>query len=591
MKVKTLLAMGLCAASGLMSVPAFAAEDVSKHGQDEWKAPPLAARKANPVPSDEKAIGLGKTLYAAGCLACHGEKGKGDGPAAPALERDGKKILPGNLSDPKVWQRTDGELFWKISEGKSPMPAFAESFSEEQRWQIVNYIRTLAPKPSPQAAAPQTPTAPSPAKPLAEAAAAKPSAEPAKEQAVSEKYVTREEYDKLLKELEAIKASLKTATVQKAAEAKETEETTSGFAKELKDVKSLATAALPGTTKGLITGYGFAGYTDRKGEKGTFEASFNPIFHWLLTDRLSVESELELGLGRNAAGEGETTLELEYAALSYIANDYLTLRAGKFLSPFGTFATRLHPAWINKLPDAPLAFGHGGLAPTAEIGFQASGGAPIGPTKFNYAAYVSNGPRLNTGKNDPMEAGMLHFDNNVDINNNKAFGTRIGFLPIPALELGYSFQYARVGEDVNASAYLHSVDLGYVRDSQFLKGTIDLRAQWVWSQVSDVTYDTGTGPFTFNNQRDGGYVQLAYRPSKLNNAFLKNLESVVRWDTINRPARAPMAADETRWTVGLNYWLTPSTVFKAAYQFGERRDPMNQNENVNAFLLQAAMGF
>ncbi len=37
-------------------------------------------------------------------------------------------------------------IFWKISEGNSPMPAFQEAFSDEQRWDIVNYVRTLAPK-------------------------------------------------------------------------------------------------------------------------------------------------------------------------------------------------------------------------------------------------------------------------------------------------------------------------------------------------------------------------------------------------------------------------------------------------------------
>ena len=127
---------------------------------DDWKAPPRAARKANPVASVEKAIAIGKALYVAECFACHGREGKGDGPGAISLERDGKRIIPGNLSDPMMRQHTDGDLFWKISEGKSPMPAFAKRFSEGQRWQIVNYIRTLALEPRTQTGASQAPTAP-----------------------------------------------------------------------------------------------------------------------------------------------------------------------------------------------------------------------------------------------------------------------------------------------------------------------------------------------------------------------------------------------------------------------------------------------
>ena len=45
-----------------------------------------------------------------------------------------------------MWQETDGELFWKISEGKTPMPGFGKEFSETDRWLLVNYIRTLAPR-------------------------------------------------------------------------------------------------------------------------------------------------------------------------------------------------------------------------------------------------------------------------------------------------------------------------------------------------------------------------------------------------------------------------------------------------------------
>jgi mono/diheme cytochrome c family protein len=51
-----------------------------------------------------------------------------------------------------MWQQTDGAIFWKLTEGKSPMPSWGESYSEEQRWQVINYVRTLAP---PEAGKPQ----------------------------------------------------------------------------------------------------------------------------------------------------------------------------------------------------------------------------------------------------------------------------------------------------------------------------------------------------------------------------------------------------------------------------------------------------
>jgi len=121
------------------------AED-SKIGAEPWVAPARAARKANPMTSDAPTLAAGKELFTQACLPCHGTQGKGDGPAAATLERNGKPIKPGNLSNPKLWEQTDGTIFWKVSEGRSPMPAFQESFSEEQRWKIVTYVRTLAPR-------------------------------------------------------------------------------------------------------------------------------------------------------------------------------------------------------------------------------------------------------------------------------------------------------------------------------------------------------------------------------------------------------------------------------------------------------------
>jgi len=124
---------------------AFAADPLQK-AEEPWTAPGRAARKENPITADAKSVAQGKELFIAGCLPCHGPTGRGDGPAAALLERNGKQIRPGNLSDPKLWQQSDGTIFWKISEGRTPMPAFQEAFSEEQRWQIVIYVRTLAPK-------------------------------------------------------------------------------------------------------------------------------------------------------------------------------------------------------------------------------------------------------------------------------------------------------------------------------------------------------------------------------------------------------------------------------------------------------------
>jgi mono/diheme cytochrome c family protein len=109
--------------------------------------PARAARKPNPVTADAKSIDRGKQLYMMGCLPCHGPAGKGDGPVAGTLERNGVSVRPGNLADPKLWQESDGALFWKITEGNSPMPSWGQALTEEQRWDLVNYVRTLAPKP------------------------------------------------------------------------------------------------------------------------------------------------------------------------------------------------------------------------------------------------------------------------------------------------------------------------------------------------------------------------------------------------------------------------------------------------------------
>lgn len=72
------------------------------------------------------------------CIVCHGEQGTGDGPGGKAFSPK-----PANLTSEPVQKQMDGEIFWKISNGRNAMIKWDPIISEEDRWDLVNYIRTL----------------------------------------------------------------------------------------------------------------------------------------------------------------------------------------------------------------------------------------------------------------------------------------------------------------------------------------------------------------------------------------------------------------------------------------------------------------
>jgi mono/diheme cytochrome c family protein len=104
-----------------------------------FTAPASADAKVNPLKGDAAATAAGGKLYQANCAICHGVKGLGDGVAASGLAKP-----PANHSSAAVQKLSDGALFWMIAEGNNPMPSYKAVYSETQRWQLVNYIRTLA---------------------------------------------------------------------------------------------------------------------------------------------------------------------------------------------------------------------------------------------------------------------------------------------------------------------------------------------------------------------------------------------------------------------------------------------------------------
>jgi mono/diheme cytochrome c family protein len=104
----------------------------------KWTAPASADAVKNPVAPDPSSIEAGKKTYKKECFSCHGKGGEGNGPQAKDLETP-----PGNLRLPETQKQTDGAMFWKISEGKKPMPTLKAKLSEAERWNVVNYVRTL----------------------------------------------------------------------------------------------------------------------------------------------------------------------------------------------------------------------------------------------------------------------------------------------------------------------------------------------------------------------------------------------------------------------------------------------------------------
>ncbi|MBK7597093.1 MAG: c-type cytochrome [Acidobacteria bacterium] len=106
----------------------------------QWQAPADAAAVVSPVKDNPNAAGIGKVLYLQKCVDCHGKAGEGNGWMSKGLLRP-----PTNLASKVVQANTDGELFWKITNGKSPMPAHRVRFTDEERWYIVSYLRTFKP--------------------------------------------------------------------------------------------------------------------------------------------------------------------------------------------------------------------------------------------------------------------------------------------------------------------------------------------------------------------------------------------------------------------------------------------------------------
>jgi mono/diheme cytochrome c family protein len=131
---------GLKGRVGAASITVGLLGPMAAGAQGPWEAPAAEKARANPIAPGPDVVARGKHAAQLNCVPCHGTGGKGDGPAAAAL-----KSKPADWTSPAVQADPDGDLFWKITNGRGAMPPW-KHVPEPERWAIVHYIRSLKAK-------------------------------------------------------------------------------------------------------------------------------------------------------------------------------------------------------------------------------------------------------------------------------------------------------------------------------------------------------------------------------------------------------------------------------------------------------------
>jgi mono/diheme cytochrome c family protein len=107
-------------------------------GATPWPVPAEFKSMKNPVAVSDASVKAGQTLYNKNCASCHGKTGLGDGVKARAL-----KDFPGDFSSANYHKQTDGDQFYKTKFGRAEMPKYEGKLTDDDIWNMVNYMRTF----------------------------------------------------------------------------------------------------------------------------------------------------------------------------------------------------------------------------------------------------------------------------------------------------------------------------------------------------------------------------------------------------------------------------------------------------------------
>lgn len=377
---------------------------------------------------------------------------------------------------------------------------------------------------------------------------------------------------------------------------------------EIKERLDSISPSQDGSSTVHLAGYGSVNYVKPEDGDGAFnKVLVAPIFHFNYEDWMMFETEFEV----LNTDDGGTEFALEYASLDIFLNDYVTLVAGKFLSPLGQFRQNIHPSWINKMVETPAGFGHGGAVPLSETGLQLRGGFPINDMRANYAVYVGNGPTLGAAveeEDGDFELAIEEIESEGSTGNSdgkSVMGGRFGLIPIEGLEIGLSLAKGQAtvtkafsgGHDGPALEIANSQKFDYQfngADFRYGIGHFELRGEYANTEIAggaggvqfhdDDLPDGYMGPASFDDVETGEwvawYLQGSYR--------LKDqpIELVVRSSELETPH---VDENYSQYTLGINYLFAPSVIAKFNF---EKRDPQSAAlEEQNTLRLQLSYGF
>jgi hypothetical protein len=427
----------------------------------------------------------------------------------------------------------------------------------------------------------------------------------------SSDYVSREEYDKLKTEHEAMKTEHEAMKQELEALKTTVQQLTAGASpapapapeKAVSEEKQVVAPAppvasteagtVPTESLGPLASHSFSIVGDAEvqfgkisGQHGAFMlADFAPIFLFRGGDKILFEAGFDFILQNNAPGGSgnTTTVNLSFATLDYLINDYITFVGGDMLLPLGTYSER-SAGWLNKIPDTPLPRS---VLPGNGVGVQLRGAVPIGDrgASVTYSGFVVNGPSSVDGSGN---ADQLDLGGNVGLTSDGRFanlhggageGGRIAVFwpwkPSYDLEVGVSGMSSPWD---NAGRRQYSA---LVADwALHLSPYVEVKGEYVNTWVG--TDDAGT------ITPRGWWIQAGYKFAglKLGVPYLDKFELVGRYDTVNDG----LSTRTNRGTVGGVYYVTNTLWLEADYEFASNHGP-NPAAPDDALLFQISYGF